>query len=37
MMKAIDRLAEKLGIERFRLIMICVLLVGVAAIAIATL
>jgi hypothetical protein len=37
MMKAIDRLAEKLGIERFRLIMICVLLVGFAAIVIAKL
>ena len=34
MMKAIDRLAEKLGIERYRLVMVCVLLLGVVAIAI---
>lgn len=35
MMKAIDRLAEKLGIERFRLIMICVLIAGVFAMIVA--
>lgn len=37
MMKAIDRLAEKLGVERFRLVMVCILLAGVVVIAIATL
>ncbi len=36
MMKAIDRLAEKLGIERFRLVMICVLIAGVLAMVIAS-
>ncbi len=36
-MKGIDRLAEKLGIERFRLVMVCILLAGVVVIAIAKL